>query len=488
MVGHFRKHAVYGLLLLVVGSIWSLASPIGSAPDDDFHLGSIWCGPFSRHANCGDHEPNANNQRRVDVPGAMGFAQKKCVRATPIDSSCLDSAATLVSSEGRANAGLYPGGMYAFYSALVFNSPTLSALLVRISNWTLSILLIGHAIFVLPRRVRINALLVVLLVLIPQGFFFFASSNPSGPLTAVVIAYWATALRLFKGTPGSSIRSTWYSALSLIVLGALSTAFRADAIVHTVTALCSAYVVAWAHTGRPLLKPQVYFVALASLMPSVVSYFTYSQAQNAVVDGLASSQTASGQHLFENILFSPRVLLGTIGGDILGYPGWLDVIIPTFVPVLVVAGVFLIGANAKDFLFKNPFRWSALLALIVALAVTIHTLTAGSWRVGETVQSRYVLPLVVVSALVVASTSDSVSGKRLQTMVALLAATHSISLSAVLYRYTSQSASHTFWLNLNQAWWWNLPFDPMDAWLLGSFLFWLALREAVRQIEEHHGQ
>ena len=31
------------LALVAVGLAWSLASPAGSSPDDDFHLASIWC-------------------------------------------------------------------------------------------------------------------------------------------------------------------------------------------------------------------------------------------------------------------------------------------------------------------------------------------------------------------------------------------------------------------------------------------------------------
>lgn len=31
------------LLMLLTGLGWAVGSPAGSSPDDDYHLGSIWC-------------------------------------------------------------------------------------------------------------------------------------------------------------------------------------------------------------------------------------------------------------------------------------------------------------------------------------------------------------------------------------------------------------------------------------------------------------
>ena len=40
---------VFALIALIA---WSLASPIGASPDDDFHLASIWCADAADTAAC----------------------------------------------------------------------------------------------------------------------------------------------------------------------------------------------------------------------------------------------------------------------------------------------------------------------------------------------------------------------------------------------------------------------------------------------------
>ena len=42
--------AILSAILTLSG--WALSSPIGSSPDDDFHLPSIWCGQGFRDGLC----------------------------------------------------------------------------------------------------------------------------------------------------------------------------------------------------------------------------------------------------------------------------------------------------------------------------------------------------------------------------------------------------------------------------------------------------
>ena len=43
----WRILAVIALIASVFGTgvAWAVSSPIGASPDDDYHLGSIWCTP-----------------------------------------------------------------------------------------------------------------------------------------------------------------------------------------------------------------------------------------------------------------------------------------------------------------------------------------------------------------------------------------------------------------------------------------------------------
>ena len=50
----WRIIGVIGLVLSVcgVGAAWAVSSPLGASPDDDYHLGSIWCPPPLSESGC----------------------------------------------------------------------------------------------------------------------------------------------------------------------------------------------------------------------------------------------------------------------------------------------------------------------------------------------------------------------------------------------------------------------------------------------------
>ena len=48
----FRLIALAPALVLVAVGAWAFASPAGSAPDDEFHLASIWCANDARTDLC----------------------------------------------------------------------------------------------------------------------------------------------------------------------------------------------------------------------------------------------------------------------------------------------------------------------------------------------------------------------------------------------------------------------------------------------------
>ena len=101
-----------GLLLLVVGWSWAVSSPIGSSPDDDFHLGSIWCGSFADDGLCREGEPLPEGwQREVLVPAPIARSTFDCFISRPDTSAhCADCArravgATAIASERRPVPG-----------------------------------------------------------------------------------------------------------------------------------------------------------------------------------------------------------------------------------------------------------------------------------------------------------------------------------------------------------------------------------------------
>ena len=94
---------------------------------------------------------------------------------------------------------------------------------------------------------------------------------------------------------------------------------------------------------------------------------------------------------FENLLSVPRYLFESYAGPL----GWLDTLIPTFVPV---AGLLIVGAVLYRQVSLGASR--VLAATVVALgayvAVPAVFLQLSGLRVGELIQARYLLPLLVV--------------------------------------------------------------------------------------------
>ncbi len=63
---------------------WALSSPLGSSPDEDFHVGSIWCADGFSTDTCQVKEYVASaNQQRVTVPDVIDV----CFKRDPLQSA-----------------------------------------------------------------------------------------------------------------------------------------------------------------------------------------------------------------------------------------------------------------------------------------------------------------------------------------------------------------------------------------------------------------
>lgn len=62
-----------GILLLLTGGAWALASPPGSSPDDNFHLPSIWCAWSPEATGCTIDPATADTSRPyASIPALQG--------------------------------------------------------------------------------------------------------------------------------------------------------------------------------------------------------------------------------------------------------------------------------------------------------------------------------------------------------------------------------------------------------------------------------
>ena len=231
--------------LAVLGAAWTLSSAIGSSPDDDFHLASIWCSTTAPDDACIDRGASELvGQKYVDIPAEIGPEAIFCFAGIAENSAaCQPSVVeTGTLSRSLANDGLYPGLYYELMGFTVGDQPVDSALLARAMSWLLCVGFLAAGWGVLPRRLRPDYLIVLLVTAVPHGVFLWASTNPSGLVVAAVAASWCALVSLLLA---DDRRAQLIAAALLVVATVAAVGSRADAGIYGFIALFAAFVLVW---------------------------------------------------------------------------------------------------------------------------------------------------------------------------------------------------------------------------------------------------
>lgn len=223
-------------------------------------------------------------------------------------------------------------------------------------------------------------------------------------------------------------------------------------------------------------RPQRLALPVMVIAVGAWSFLTSSQSVS-LATGLG---TAANRGQWDVIFHNLMEILGLHAG-VFGLNwglGWLDTTMPgtTVVGVMVVVGgLLMIGLRNLD--------GGKVLALTMVGGATILlplVILQGSLNfVGENVQPRYILPLVValVGFALVGTSEEEPPGLRLgQTIVAwvLLSVGNSAALHANIRRYVTGQDVVTFNLGQTAEWWWSFGPSPMETWAVGSLGFSIA--------------
>ena len=459
------------VLLVVALLAWAFASPVGSSPDDDFHLSSIWCAGGTRDFAC---EPGAEPEERV-VPEAVAHGQICYARDADESAACQDpilaapaEVDTLTERGGFGNE--YPPVYYGVMSVLVTPDVSLSVILMR----TLNILLFAGfatALFVLlPLRLRAPMLWGWTLTSVPLSVFLIASNNPSSWAIIGLGTIWV-ALVGFLETTGRRKVALGALFAAAVVMAAGS---RGDAAVYAVLSMGIVLVLTARRDRRYLLD-----AILPVVMAVVAALFFLTTRQSTVLetglaDGttgeLAGAASSTVALIGYNLLNVPSLWAGVFGGWGLG---WLD----TTMPFIVIAGgvIAFVGATVIG-VGREWARKTVSVALLVLGIWLIPTfvLVQGGMQVGNTVQPRYLLPLMIVLAGVAMLVRErALRWGRFQvfTIAAVLAVANSVALHTNIRRYVTGVDDQGPNLDAGREWWWNVPFTPMADWVIGSLAF-----------------
>jgi len=190
-------------------------------------------------------------------------------------------------------------------------------------------------------------------------------------------------------------------------------------------------------------------------------FATFGAPGSDGVDRMGGTEPGVGL-LLTNIVYLPVYLSGAVGGMALG---WNDTPLP---PMVFVFGLLALGAIVYRGITDVPRNkmMAALFALAATVAVPLVFLQREGLGVGEVVQARYLLPLMIVLFATLSVPSGywnpRVAGLPLPRAAAWLiaiatAASASISLWVNAHRYAAGSARGLFDIDLELEWTGLLP-------------------------------
>lgn len=469
------------LAFLSLGA-WSVSSATGSTPDDDYHISSIWCTDISGADLCAMEDRRQQKMVPSALPESRCYAQdgNESAACQPLMTTA-DGRETMTNRLNSV-AQNYPTGFYQFFSVFAGQNIDQSVIVMRLVNAALFVSLNVALWLLVPLRLRQPLLFAWFGTMVPLAAFLIPSTNPSSWAIIGVGSAWVALLGYLEHTGWQR----WLLGVMFVLFAGMAAMARTDA---TLFAIASAGIALLATDApfRQVLK-RLWIPTVGVVLAGSVIFFQRG-ALGAITSGFSRNDTEGFDWglLWNNIIETPGLWLGVVGGWPWGSLGWLDTPMPQIVSLLSL-GVFvtLIGIG----LAGATWRVRAVTALMFVMVWTIpvYLLQISGFLVGAGFQSRYILPLIVVllglMLLRPAGHPGLFTDKTpLVMMTIALSIANSIALHHNLRRYITGLDERGFNLNAGGEWWWwdfsGTALTPMLVWGVGSLTFfgaaWVAL-------------
>lgn len=456
-----------GAALWLALAAWASSSPVGSAPDDDFHLANIYCAAGA--AECVEE----------------GERVKPCYAHDPsIPGSC--------QTAGNAQVPRTTGHVPDYYPPLY--STTMGALIgdtvgdtvrnVRLANVTLTTLLVLGSILLSRRSLRIAVTAGWLSFGIPLGMFLTTSSSPNAWSVLGIAAMWGPAISFMSqgGRPVLAAgRALFASTAAIMALGARS---ESPLFVGAFALALLIGFLPW-----PLRRIDAesgdHYKLLFPLGLGLAALLTLTTFGSAKVN---HSLNGDFEHFFTLTGALVMTLISPLAG--LGFPelpanklGWSDTAMPPFVSIISLIGIVgLLVAGARV--------WSGRkLALLATFGTTSFLVILFFWSIAwhnTRYPPRYFLPVFMVTVglflLPRLPQARMIPGRVVLPIVAVLAGfTNSVALLTNTQRYVvgitpdAVISPGTLAEAGTPTWWWSfLGLSPVGLWALGTVAFLVA--------------
>ena len=488
-------------VLLVVAVIaaslaWVVSSPVGSSPDEDFHVGSMWCPPPVDETGC--QISTKDGEKAVMVPQSLAKEYVTCYAFDHDNSAqcALNASDEELAPTLRWDDGNYPWGYYQFAHLFVQHSTNRAVLALRAFNALLAIGLLGAIIALADSGLRRAISVALPVAWLPMGFYFITGMNPSSWAMTGTFAF-ASALLASTRSEGRRRAGLIACALAGAVLACTS---RGDSAFFL-------FVITVALAFAVPLSRRIVPEACLSCVASAVGIWVMSRT-NVAASHLASGSDVSGESwwriVYLNVSALPDYLRGFVG--YLFGPGWNDVsyqgTVSSGASLVVVA---LLAWSLRSLSWRKVLSAITVAGAITGVPVVIGL--RGHFNNVLTYQPRYMLPLFAVFMLMLLAPSparadnegrpagsesfrlpSSIAG-RVGTglMAALWAITNARALYLVIERYAFGRTQHGYPIDLatrnlsagNEWWWPTAPVGPMTVWVVGALAGFVAIALAA---------
>ena len=395
--------------LLILGLCWTFASPIGSAPDEDFHLTTIWC-LKGENILCNF---GVNDSRKVP---ALWSSWPPCYVNWPnSDKSAecltdLELPLQLVATNRYSRPGEDPVLFYQVMNSFAGDNPINSVNFMRFFNVLISSFLFFLAIYVAPFIVKRALILSWGLVLIPIGVFNIASINPSSWTITGIGTLWAFLLSLIFHR-NSRAKKFYLSITGVLLSLIISLGSRNDSRIYvlvTFIAVILLFITKKLVLGRIKLKISL-LVTLISMTSVVLWKFRFNFMYLRWYYPSAVIENDQPNAFIALILEFPSFFLGLLGGQIpandlnkgdlfenFAYGiSWSDFSFPSIIGILLgISFISVISISINKSSLQKIFSLTFILFTIVAIIVYVRGVYP---EVNDSqITPRYILPLFLL--------------------------------------------------------------------------------------------
>ena len=459
------------IISTLFGLSWAISSPPGSAADEIYHLGSIWCAWGENKICKFDGEPQENGRRNITL--TTEFSKAGCFRSD-IDkkSKSAKCYSESINNNDRfaweMNSGNYPGLTYTVLRTFASNNLDLSVIIMRIFNYSLLTFSIIFAFYALRPMTFYASMLAIFITLIPVSVFFLTSINPNSWTIIGIGLYWAYLWDLFSSEKHTSSRLIY---IGLILTSILSIGSRSDASIYIILLNLIAFV--YVIITKRMAKDSRYLIITLLISIWAAIQFIYNQQFEA--ESKKTNTEGGLSLLWQNLIDLPVYYLGIFGGK--GpeeWPfglGWFDTPIPSLVSILGVLNLVVVISFLTKLKGKKQKLFIALLPIFMISIPLVILQLRGTGTIFF-LQPRYLLPLLIVFLGILMT--NFAGAKYLNVTIAIIIFNLSISNSISLYtnikRYTVGLNSKASIFD-SPEWWWNIPLTPSLNWVIGSITF-----------------